>query len=204
MHIRSRPLLAVGLVSVGALGVAGTAGAGTTVPPGDTAASTGDTTAPTEGSTPFEIGDVPADMSIVYVPGLTGNPFYNTVACGAQHRAEELGIDFSYQGAPTFDVALQSGIVSALIGEKPDAIMISVTDPDAMIPPLQEARDAGINVIGIDGDLSDPDILQTNIQSDNLVGGALAAKSLVEAVGEDVGGDVLGLSNNAGSPIGEQ
>ncbi len=44
----------------------------------------------------------------------------------------------------------------------------------------------------------------TNIQSDNLVGGALAAHSLVEAVGEDVGGDVLGLSNTAGSPIGEQ
>ena len=73
-----------------------------------------------------------------------------------------------------------------------------------MIPPLLEAKDAGINLIGIDGDLSDREILATNIQSDNLVGGALAARSLVEAVGEDVGGDVLGLSNNAGSPIGEQ
>ncbi len=31
-----------------------------------------------------------------------------------------------------------------------------------------------------------------------------AATSLVAAVGEDVGGDVLGLSNDAGSPIGEQ
>ena len=51
-------------------------------------------------------------MSIVYVPGLTGNPFYNTVAVEPR-RAEELGIDFTYQGAPTFDVALQSGIVSA-------------------------------------------------------------------------------------------
>ena len=219
MSVRSRgPLLALGLASVGALSIASTAGAGTTVPSddttaattGDTAAATDDTTAGTTGDTtnpletPFEIGDVPEDMSIVYVPGLTGNPFYNTVACGAENRAEELGIEFTYQGAPTFDVALQSGIVSALIGEDPDAILISLTDPDAMIPPLLEAKDAGINLIGIDGDLSDREILATNIQSDNLVGGALAARSLVEAVGEDVGGDVLGLSNNAGSPIGEQ
>jgi len=143
-------------------------------------------------------------MKVVYVPGLTGNPFYNTVACGAQKKADELGIDFTYQGAPEFDVAKQSAIVSALVGEKPDAIMISVTDPDAMIPPLQEAKDAGIDIIGIDGDLSDTSILSTNIQSDNHEGGTLAAKSLVEAVGEDVGGDVLGLSNNPGSPIGEQ
>jgi ribose transport system substrate-binding protein len=170
---------------------------------GDTTA--GGTTAGTEASGDTAGGgSAPEGMSIVYVPGLTGNPFYNTVACGAQNKADELGIDFSYQGAPEFDVAKQSAIVSALVGEKPDAIMISVTDPDAMIPPLKEAKDAGIDIIGIDGDLSDTSIMATNIQSDNLVGGALAAKSLVEAVGEDVGGDVIGISNDPGSPIGEQ
>ncbi len=114
-------------------------------------------------------------MSIVYVPGLTGNPFYNTVACGAQTEADRLGVDFTYQGAPEFDVAEQSAIVSALDRREADAIMISVTDPEAMIPPLQEAKDAGIDVIGIDGDLSDESILATNIQSDNLIGGALGS-----------------------------
>lgn len=204
MFNRSRgQAVAVGLVTVGALGLASTAGAGTTVPPNDTTAETSGGSAD-PGEPPFEIGEVPEDMTVVYVPGLTGNPFYNTVACGAESRAEELGIEFSYQGAPEFDVAKQSAIVSALIGEDPDAILISVTDQDAMIPPLLEARDAGINIVGIDGDLSDPEILSTNIQSDNLVGGALAARSLVEAIGEDVGGEVLGLSNNAGNPIGEQ
>ena len=167
---------------------AGTAAAGTTA--GTTAAA--------------DIGTPPKGMKIVYVPGLTGNPFYNTVACGAQTEAKALGIEFSYQGSPDFDVAKQSAVVSAITGTKPTAVMISVTDPTAMIPPLKEAKDAGIKLIGIDGDLSDTSILSTNIQSDNLIGGALAATSLVNAVGEDVGGDVLGLSNNPGSPIGEQ
>ena len=167
---------------------AGTAAAGTTA--GTTSAA--------------DIGTPPKGMKIVYVPGLTGNPFYNTVACGAQTEAKALGIDFSYQGSPDFDVAKQSAVLSAITGTKPTAVMISVTDPTAMIPPLKEAKDAGIKLIGIDGDLSDTSILSTNIQSDNLIGGALAATSLVNAVGEDVGGDVLGLSNNPGSPIGEQ
>jgi ribose transport system substrate-binding protein len=184
-----------------------TAGTGATTVGGTqgTTAGTEGTTAGTEATTAGSItmGSVPEDFSIVYVPGLTGNPFYNTVACGAQKKAEELGIDFKYQGAPEFDVAAQSAIVSALVGDKPDAIMISVTDQDAMIPPLTEAKDAGITLIGIDGDLSDKSILSTNIQSDNLVGGALAAESLVQAVGEDVGGDVIGISNDAGNPIGE-
>lgn len=156
------------------------------------------------GTAAADIGTPPKGMKIVYVPGLTGNPFYNTVACGAQTEAKALGIEFSYQGSPDFDVAKQSAVVSAITGTKPTAIMISVTDPTAMISPLKEAKDAGIKVIGIDGDLSDTSILSTNIQSDNLIGGALAATSLVKAVGEDVGGDVLGLSNNPGSPIGEQ
>ena len=167
---------------------AGTAAAGTTA--GTTSAA--------------DIGTPPKGMKIVYVPGLTGNPFYNTVACGAQTEAKALGIEFSYQGSPDFDVAKQSAVLSAITGTKPTAVMISVTDPTAMIPPLKEAKDAGIKLIGIDGDLSDTSILSTNIQSDNLIGGALAATSLVNAVGEDVGGDVLGLSNNPGSPIGEQ
>ena len=167
-------------------------------------AAAGTTAGTSAGTAAADIGTPPKGMKIVYVPGLTGNPFYNTVACGAQTEAKALGIDFSYQGSPDFDVAKQSAVLSAITGTKPTAVMISVTDPTAMIPPLKEAKDAGIKLIGIDGDLSDTSILSTNIQSDNLIGGALAATSLVNAVGEDVGGDVLGLSNNPGSPIGEQ
>ena len=178
--------------------------AASAAPAGTTVASAATETSAATSATTGGAVKAPAGMKIFYVPGLTGNPFYNTVACGAQKKSDELGIKFTYQGSPEFDVAKQSAIVSALIGDKPDAIMISVTDPDAMIPPLKEAKDAGINIIGIDGDLSDTTIMSTNIQSDNLVGGALAAKSLVDAVGEAVGGEVLGLSNDPGSPIGGQ
>ena len=53
--------------------------------------------------------------TIVYVPGLTGNPFYSTVACGAKSVAAKNNVDFSVQGAPEFDVAKQTAVVNALV-----------------------------------------------------------------------------------------
>ncbi len=140
-------------------------------------------------------------LSVVYVPGLTGNPFYNTVGCGAAAKAEELGVDFKVQGSPEFDVAKQTAIVNALVAEAPDALMISVTDSTAMKLPLAEAKNAGIDIITIDGDLEDKSIALTNIQSDNEEGGALAAENLAKLVGEK--GAVLGINQSPGNPIGE-
>ena len=85
---------------------------------------------------------------IVYIPGLTGNPFYNTVSCGASAEAKTLGVGYSYQGASTFAVADQTNIVNAVVATKPGAIMISITDPTAMIGPLTAAKNAGIKMNG--------------------------------------------------------
>lgn len=154
------------------------------------------------GGTSSSTGSTAKKLKVVYVPGLTGNPFYTTVGCGAQSVAGKLNVDFSVQGAPQFDLAAQTAIVEALIASKPDAIMISITDSKGMISPLARAKAAGIKVVAIDGDLEDTSIAVTNIQSDNVKGGALAADQLGDLMGGK--GSVVMLSNNAGSPIGEQ
>lgn len=136
---------------------------------------------------------------IVYIPGLTGNPFYNTVSCGAKTEAAKLGVGFTYQGAPTFGVPEQTKILNAVVATKPGAIMISITDPTAMIGPLTAAKQAGVKIIGIDGDLSDTGIMTTNIQSDGVQGGELAGDALAKAVGEK--GTVLIIDNATGSVV---
>lgn len=141
-------------------------------------------------------------MKIVYVPGLTGNPFYSTVACGAKSVAAKNNVDFSVQGSPEFDVAKQTAVVNALIASKPDAIMISHTDPKAMIPPLKRAKDAGIKIMTIDGDLADTSIAVSNIQSDNVEGGRLAGERMAELIGDK--GSVITIDNDPGFPISEQ
>src|ERR1700694_1073888 len=85
-----------------------------------------------------------AKLKVVYVPGLTGNPFYSTVACGAKSVASALNVDFSVQGAPQWDVAKQTSIVNAIVTTKPDAIMISINDPKGSIAPLAQAKAAGV------------------------------------------------------------
>ncbi|QXG77562.1 substrate-binding domain-containing protein [Modestobacter sp. L9-4] len=140
-------------------------------------------------------------LSVAYVPGLTGNPFYSTVGCGGRDRAKELGVDFKVQGSPTFDVAAQTSVVNALVADKPDALMISVTDATAMAIPLTEAKDAGVDVITIDGDLEDTSIGKANIQSDNLEGGKLAAENLGKLLNGQ--GEVLAINQSPGNPIGE-
>lgn len=137
--------------------------------------------------------------TVVYVPGLTGNPFYTTVGCGAAEQAKASNVKFSVQGAPEFDVSKQTQIVNALTASKPDAIMISITDPKAMIPPLAQAKAAGIKIIAIDGDVSDDSIMATNIQADGKVGGKLAGERMGKLMGGK--GTVITVDNEPGSIV---
>ena len=178
-HHAIRASIAVGVLVVSVLaGCASTPGAATTS---------------TDKATANKVG------KIVYVPGLTGNPFYSTVVCGARTAAKKAGVDFSTQGASTWDVAKQTEIVNAVVASKPGAIMISITDPKAMIIPLTAAKEAGIPVVGIDGDLSDPDVMVSNIQADGIAGGELAGNALAKLIGGK--GSVMTIDNATGSIV---
>jgi ribose transport system substrate-binding protein len=143
-----------------------------------------------------------AKYKVVYIPGLTGNPFYSTVACGAQSVAAKLNVDFSVQGAPTFAVNAQTPVVNAVVASHPNAIMISNDDPKAMIPPLQKAQAAGIKIVNIDGDLAKKSVGVTNIQSNNLLGGKLAGQEMGKLLKGK--GAVQIIDNDPGFPIAEQ
>jgi ribose transport system substrate-binding protein len=147
-------------------------------------------------------GSAGKTYKIVYIPGLTGNPFYSTVACGAKSVAGQDHVNFSVQGASEFDVAKQTAVVNAVVSNKPDAIMISHDDPKAMIPPLMQAKQAGIKIMTIDGDLADTSIAVSNIQSNNLQGGRLAGQAMGKLLHGK--GSVIVIDNDPGFPISEQ
>ncbi|TQS45294.1 ABC transporter substrate-binding protein [Cryptosporangium phraense] len=146
-------------------------------------------------------GGSSGSKKVVYIQGMSGIPFYQTVACGATEQAKKDGVKFSYQGASEWDVAKQTQIVDAVVASKPDAIMISVTDTKAMIAPLTKAKAAGIPVIGIDDNLQDPSVMNTYIQSDSIEGGKLAGKKMGELLNGQ--GAVMALNNEPGTPIGD-
>lgn len=125
------------------------------------------------------------DFDITLIPGVTGDEFYVSMECGALEAAEEFGVNLDVQGAPQFSPTEQVPVLEAVIASGPDAILIAPTDVDALQAPLETAVDAGIVVVLVDTTLSDPSLAVSQIASDNLEGGRLAA----EALGELMGGE---------------
>jgi ribose transport system substrate-binding protein len=132
------------------------------------------------------------NFRIVLVPGLTTDAFYITMNKGAQAAAEALGITVEFQGAEEFNPTLQIPVLEAVIASQPDAILIAPTDVTQLIEPLRRASDAGIPVITVDTFIDDGryqdgagdgDFPLSYIASDNIAGGAIAARALCDAIG---------------------
>jgi ribose transport system substrate-binding protein len=131
--------------------------------------------------------------TVALIPGLTTDAFYITMHKGAQAAADALGVELIFQGAPEFNVVQQVPVLNAIIGRKPNAILIAPTDKGQLVGPLKTAVDSGIPVITVDtfiGDgryqtgSGDADFPLSYIASDNVLGGEIAAKALAKAIGD--------------------
>jgi ribose transport system substrate-binding protein len=139
---------------------------------------------------------------ITYIQGVTGNPFYMSVSCGAAEAAKRLGVTFDAQGPQQYTPALQMRVLDAVIAKQPDAIMFTADDPVALTATLIEAKQRGIKIVSIDGDVKDLSVAVANIQSDNFDGGGQAAKQLAELIGDK--GEVMALMNSPAANVAQQ
>src|SRR6202011_5461475 len=131
--------------------------------------------------------------TIALIPGLTTDAFYITMHKGAEAAAKALGVTLVFQGAPDFNPVTQVPVLNAIIGRKPDAILIAPTDKVQLVESLKKATDAGIPVLTVDtfiGDghyqtgSGDADFPLSYIASDNILGGEIAARALAKAIGD--------------------
>ncbi len=140
------------------------------------------------------------EYKITYIQGITGNPFYTSVSCGAAEAAKRLGVKFESQGPQQFSPALQLRVLDGVIATHPDGIMFSNTDVVALTPALLQAKEMGIKILSIDGDVADESVAISNIMSDNIIGGREAGAFLAKAL--DGKGEVMAISNSPASPVG--
>jgi ribose transport system substrate-binding protein len=138
---------------------------------------------------------------IAYVSGLTTSPFYISVSCGAAAEAKNDGITFDTQGPTQWSSAEQLRILEAILASRPAGLLISHNDPVALTPTLMRAKEMGIKVISIDGDLDDHSVALSNIQSDNELAGAAAAKRTAQLIGEK--GEVLAVVNSPAALVAQ-
>ncbi len=139
---------------------------------------------------------------ITYIEGVTGNPFYMSVSCGGAEAAKRLGVTFEAQGPQQYTPALQMRVLNAVIAAQPDGIMFTSDDPVALTATLMEAKERGIKILSIDGDVKDLSVAVANIQSDNFDGGSQAGKRLAELVGDK--GEVMALMNSPAANVAQQ
>ena len=81
--------------------------------------------------------------------GQATDPFWSVVQNGARDAAKDLGIELNYQSPQNFDMIAMSRIIDAVIATKPDGIVVSIPDIDALKGSIASASKKGIPIIVI-------------------------------------------------------
>ncbi len=110
--------------------------------------------------------------------------FWQAVKEGAENKAEELGVDITFEGpASETEVDSQLTMLQSAIDKKPDAIGYAALDPEACIPLMEAAESAKIPVVQFDAGCNS-DYPVSIAKTDSLKAGALAADHMAELIGE--------------------
>lgn len=92
------------------------------------------------------------DITVVFIPKLSGNAFFESANVGAQDFAAKNGFKVKYDGNPEASVANQVAIVQNAINSGAEALCISTVDAAGVDDVLKEARAAGVVVTTWDSD----------------------------------------------------
>src|SRR6266508_6606512 len=60
-------------------------------------------------------------VKVTFIEGVAGDPFYETMACGAKAQAAKGNVELTVQGAKKWDASLQIPLLNSVIATKPDA-----------------------------------------------------------------------------------
>lgn len=123
------------------------------------------------------------------------NPFFVDLKTGVEKRAEELGYDvvvLDSQNDPAKEVSNMEDITVKNV----DIVLLNPVDSDSAIASVMIANNSKLPVVTVDRAANGGDVI-SHIASDNIAGGDMAAKFLMEKLGSK--GNVVELEGIAGS-----
>ena len=82
--------------------------------------------------------------------GQAADPYWSVVKNGVDAAAKTQGADVDYRSPDTFDMVQMAQLVDAAVASKPDGLVVSIPDADALGPSVRRATEGGIPVIVID------------------------------------------------------
>ena len=94
------------------------------------------------------------EITVVFIPKLTGNAFFESANNGVQAYAAKHGFKVQYKGSPNAVVSDQIAVIKDAIKQGAKAICVSSLDATALDDVMKEAAAAGIKVVTWDSDVS--------------------------------------------------
>lgn len=114
------------------------------------------------------------------------NPFFVKMREGAAAKAEELGISLnSYAGQVDGDNEAQVAAIETCIANGASGILLTASDTAAIVPSVEQARDAGLLVIALDTPLEPIDAANATFATDNFLAGELIGRWAAATMGDD-------------------
>jgi simple sugar transport system substrate-binding protein len=90
------------------------------------------------------------DVRIAVVThGQASDTFWSVVKNGVDRAAKDVGASVTYNAPPTFDMVAMSRLIDAEVAKRPDGLVISIPDSNALSRSIKTAVEAGIPVISI-------------------------------------------------------
>ncbi len=162
----------------------------------------GESPAESPGEAPSEAVSQRAFRFVVVSHGQSSDPFWSVAANGVRDAAADMGVDVEYQAPGAFDMAEMSQIIDAAVASKPDGLVVTIPDADALGPSIRAAVEAGIPVISMNSGsdvFADLGVLvhvgQTEYEAGLIAGQRMAAEGVTTAlcINQEVGNAALDL-----------
>ncbi|APF37591.1 ABC transporter substrate-binding protein [Chelatococcus daeguensis] len=119
--------------------------------------------------------------------GSLGNPFFVTLAKGAEAKAKEINPAVRVTAVSAdYDLNKQFTQIDNFIASGVDLILLNAVDPKAIEPAVKKAQAAGIVVMAVDVAASGAD---ATVQTNNVQAGEIACQYIVDKLGGK--GDVI-------------
>lgn len=144
-------------------------------------------------------------QEIAVIVKTTSSNFWQNVNRGAAAAIEGSQHTLSFDGpASESAVADQVNLVDNAVNRGVAALVLAPSDPEALVPAVRRASEAGIPVAIIDSALgTDGDgTFQTFLSTDNCAAGRLAAQQMIELTGGEGKVAVMSYVAGVGSEIG--
>jgi ribose transport system substrate-binding protein len=116
--------------------------------------------------------------SVGITVGSLGNPFFVTIAKGAEAKAKELNPNVKVLAVSAdYDLNKQFTQIDNFIAAGVDLILLNAADPKAIEPAVKKAQKAGIAVVAVDVAAAGAD---ATVQTDNIQAGRIACEYIVK------------------------